>query len=399
MHHRATPDDVTTRVAVRAAAFSLVRGDWLDRIQRRLGIVRPGRRRALRRAALVGAFTWVPLLLLSAAQRVGYLAPSASIAFDLATHVRNFVAIPLLLLAEDVVDERFALVVRTFVDEALVPDHQLPDFERALARSERLRDDWEAPVLMIGLAFVWSWFVARARLHQPNPTWFAPAGHLSWAAWWQVLVSTPIFAMLVMLWVWRWVLWSMFLLRMARLDLQIVGTHPDGAGSLGFLALPSYAFALVVFACTAAISAAWGQLALFQGARVLDFVVPGCALVATSLAVGLGPLMAFSPRLLRVKLRDVEALRVFTHRVMRWFDEGWVQRRDRLAARDMNDIPAEVFANMGDSYARTAAMRTVPFDKMTVLVLAAAVVVPMLPLTLTQLSLRDLARTLLKALM
>ncbi|MGE8677981.1 MAG: hypothetical protein ACN6PE_05150 [Achromobacter marplatensis] len=48
-------------------------------------------------------------------------------------------------------------------------------------------------------------------------------------------MTRPLFSVLRLAWVWRLVLASIVLLRIARLPLKLVPSHPDRVGGLGFL--------------------------------------------------------------------------------------------------------------------------------------------------------------------
>ena len=48
-------------------------------------------------------------------------------------------------------------------------------------------------------------------------------------------MSIPIFQFLTLRWLYRLLLWFLFLWRVSRLDLRLAPSHPDRAGGLGFL--------------------------------------------------------------------------------------------------------------------------------------------------------------------
>ena len=53
----------------------------------------------------------------------------------------------------------------------------------------------------------------------------------------------PIFQFLLVRWYFRLFIWTRFLWQVSRIELQLIPTHPDRAGGLGFLANIVYAFA------------------------------------------------------------------------------------------------------------------------------------------------------------
>ena len=102
---------------------------------------------------------------------------------------------------------------------------------------------------MVVLAFgpsiqpnVAEFFIGRATTWHVVPT---DAGKLSYAGWWFVLISAPLFRLLLLRWLWRIVLWAIFISRVTHLHLRLVPTHPDLAAGLGFLTEAQKAFSSI----------------------------------------------------------------------------------------------------------------------------------------------------------
>ena len=87
---------------------------------------------------------------------------------------------------------------------------------------------------------------------------------LTAAGWWCALVSSPVFWFLLLRWLWRHAVWGLLLRDLARLELRLVATHPDGAGGLAFIGQYPNAFAAFVFALSCVLGAAIAR-ALLQG--------------------------------------------------------------------------------------------------------------------------------------
>jgi hypothetical protein len=56
--------------------------------------------------------------------------------------------------------------------------------------------------------------------------------------------------------------------RMSRLDFQLMPTHPDGAGGLGFLGYAHVPFGSIVFALGATLSGILATRIVFEGASL-----------------------------------------------------------------------------------------------------------------------------------
>ena len=99
--------------------------------------------------------TWVPLLVLSAVQGLA-IGHDVSIPYlyGFAAYARFLVAVPLLILAEGLIEHHIAGVAAHFRHARLVPERQYPEYEAALDRALRLRDSTLAEVVLFGLAGV-----------------------------------------------------------------------------------------------------------------------------------------------------------------------------------------------------------------------------------------------------
>ena len=84
-------------------------------------------------------------------------------------------------------------------------------------------------------------------------------------------MSVPISQFFLYRWYFRLFVWALLLWRVSRLDLQLLPTHPDQAGGLGFLAVVPSAFALVILAQGALLSGSIGTRILLQGATLDAF--------------------------------------------------------------------------------------------------------------------------------
>jgi hypothetical protein len=123
------------------ADFSLVAGGPTHRLQQRLGLIKLGSPHLPRRAKLSIVLTWVPLLVLSAAQglAIGHDV-RIPLLYDFAAYERFLVAIPLLIPAEGLIEHHIAGVAPHFMHSKLVPERQYPDYAATLDRAIRLRD-------------------------------------------------------------------------------------------------------------------------------------------------------------------------------------------------------------------------------------------------------------------
>jgi len=129
----------------------------------------------------------------------------------------------------------------------------------------------------------------------------SPLGLL--AGWWLGLISLPVFQFLLFRWYYRLVIWARFLWQVSRIKLNLLATHPDRHGGLGFVTVVNYAFAPLLLAQGVLLSGMIATRLLYTGARLADFKVDVLGLVAAVVFVILAPLLVFCPQLIEVKLR------------------------------------------------------------------------------------------------
>ena len=220
-----------------AEAFSLTRGGPLYRLQLRLGAAKEERTQVARRALVAILVTWLPLLLLSAAQGLVF-GKHLQVPFikDFAVYVRFLVALPLLIVSEVWIDPRLRITVNHFLKSGLVKEADLPSFEALIGRVTRLRDRVLPEMVMLVLAYLPSLSIHNPEiLIRHSDSWhFVSGGTLSYAGWWFGLISVSAYRFLLLRWVWRMFLWASFLWRVSKFDLVLflpIPTWPQASAS------------------------------------------------------------------------------------------------------------------------------------------------------------------------
>jgi hypothetical protein len=264
-----------------------------------------------------------------------------------------------------------------------------------------LRNSVTAEVLLIALVYgvgvlvVWRRFTAI-----DVSTWYAtasPAGsNLTRAGMWYAYLSLPIFQFLLLRWYFRLVIWIRFLWQVSRIDLALVPTHPDQVAGLGFLANTVYGFTVLLLAHGALLAAQIGNRIFFAGAAFRDFKVEIAVMVAFLMCVVFGPLLVFSPQLARAKRIGLNEYGTLAERYVRDFDGKWLRGEANESEPLMGSADIQSLADMGNSFLMLRSMRVAPITRDAILQLAAAVLVPLLPLLLTVMPVEELTRKLLE---
>jgi hypothetical protein len=386
-----------------AENFSVIRGGPTYQLQVRLGMA--GEERlgvALRTLGLV-LVCWLPLLILSLTQGLAYNR-SLQIPFlrDFAVNVRFLVSLPILVLAELGIDRRLRAIVIHFVDSGLVKAADLPSFEAGLKKVMRLRDRILPELTILAFAFLQSVPARHAEVLMAGVSnWHfvgtATGETVSQAGTWFATISTPIFRFLLWRWLWRIFLWTFFLWQVSRVKLQLVPTHPDQSAGLGFLSEGQRRLAPIVFAGGAVIAGQVANAIAYQGATLsgLKFVMISYGVMAILSLVA--PLLLMSPKLFKVKRQGILDYGALANTYTQSFDDKWVHGKQQgeplLGSSDIQSL-----ADLSNSFAIVRDMRPVPVNKNTLVALALAAALPLLPVIFLVSPADELVRAVLKML-
>jgi hypothetical protein len=380
--------------------FSLFLGGPLFQLLRRARLTDDALLLLRQRIVVIALFAWLPLLLLSALEGQ-LLGGDVAVPFllDLETHIRFLVALPLLIVAELVVHQRMRPLLEQFLERHLIPENAIARFEAAIASAFRLRNSVLAEVLLIafvygvGILVVWRHYGAL-----DTATWYATptaeGTQLSLAGTWHRYLSLPIFQFLLVRWYFRLFIWMRFLWQVSRIELRLVPTHPDRVGGLSFLANTVYAFAVLAVAHGTFLAGILADRILHLGAALPEFKVEVALMVAYLLCLVVGPLMVFAPQLARAKRQGLRDYGTLAERYVREFDAKWLRGGAPADEPFVGSGDIQSLADLGNSYEVVRTMRLVPITKEAVLRLAAAPLLPLVPLLLTMMPLEELVRTL-----
>ena len=382
--------------------FSLALGGPLYQLWRRGRLTGDALEMMHRRVIVLSLLAWLPLLLLSVAQGTAW-GGRVAVPFlqDVEMHVRLLVALPLLIVAELVVNQRTRLTVRQFVERGLIPDAARARFDAIIDSAMRLRNSVIAEVSLIAFVYVVGvGFIWRTQVALPVASWYGTPAAGTWhptlAGWWMGCVSLPVFQFLLLRWYFRIVVWARFLWQVSRIELTLVPTHPDRSGGLGFLALVGYAFSPLLVAQGALVAGTIAERIFHAGATLPQFKLELVGVVVVLVFLVLGPMLVFGPKLAAAKREGLREYGTLAQRYVREFDQKWL--RGGAAADEpfvgSGDIPS--LADLGSSFQVVQDMRLMPFTWQTVLQLAVAILVPVAPLLLTMFSLEQLVGEAIK---
>jgi hypothetical protein len=396
-HPTSTPSDKLLR---NPPDFSLVHGGPLFQLLLRAHLSDDALQLARQRIIVISLLAWLPLLLLSALEG-NLLAGSVAVPFlmDVEVHIKFLLAIPLMVGAELVVHSRMRLVIKQFLDRNLIPESAMPRFDAAIHSAFRLRNSTLAEVLLIafvygiGVLVIWRQYTAL-----DAPTWFATPGadgsSLSFAGMWYAYLSQPLLQFLLLRWYFRLFIWARFLWQVSRIELDLVPTHPDRTGGLGFLAATVYAFIPLLMAHGAIVAGNLANRIFHLGATLPEFKGEIILLVVWLLCVVLGPLLVFAPQLAAAKRQGLREYGILAQRHNREFDRKWLRGGAPADEPLVGSPDISSLADLGNSYEVVRSMNAAPVSRDAVIRLAAAVLVPVVPLLLTMMPWEELVKRL-----
>jgi hypothetical protein len=381
--------------------FSLVLGGPIYQLFRRTHLSGEGLELLHRRILVITLIAWLPLLILSALGS-HLLAPTVKVPFlyDIETHVKLLVALPILIAVELIVHSRIRLAVRAFLARRIVLEQDIPRFNAAIESAMRLRNSVPVELGLILLVYTVGQWIWRSEDVLGTATWYAaPHGghlHLTSAGYWYAFVSLPIFQFILLRWYLRFFIWVRFLWQTSRLNLHLIPIHPDRAGGLSFLGKSSYAFGPILFVQGIRLAGLIGSHVLYAGANLWSFKMQAAGLIGFFLVFFLGPLTMFTPQLARAKRNGLADYGLLASRYVEDFEQKWVRRNTTNADELLGSGDIQSLADLGNSYAAVREMQLVPFALQDVTRLAVAMAAPLLPLGLTVFSLEELVMRALK---
>jgi hypothetical protein len=386
--------------AIDPADFSLVLGGPLYQMWRRAHLAGDALELLRRRIIVLTTVAWVPLLVLSVVEGQALGGVALPFLYDIELHVRLLVAVPLLLLAELVVHRRLRPMAQQFLDRNLIPESELPRFHAAVTSAMRLRNSVWAEVAIVAFVYIVGVGIIWRTQTLGVASWHgAPVDGLwrpSLAGWWLGLVSLPLFQFLLLRWYFRIFIWTRFLWQVSRIQLRLMPAHPDHVGGMSFVGSVGYAFSPLLLAQGAVLAGLIANRIFYAGAKLPDFKVELIGLVAVMVFALLGPLLMFSRQLEAAKRAGVREHGVLAQLYVREYERKWLRGGAPPDEPLLGSADIQSLADLGNSFGMVKEMRWVPFTVTTVFQLAVTTLLPVLPLTLTMISLEELLDRLLK---
>ncbi|RDJ12866.1 hypothetical protein [Rhizobium grahamii] len=371
-------------------------------LQRRLNLVHERNLHTGRRILVFVTVAWAIPLLLTLPTLTSETPALKAYLTDPGPWARFFVGIAAFLAAEQAVEAGLRRKLGQFVNAPLIaPASQgaaILALDKALAR----RNSALAEITCLAFAAV-SAVLAFATFKQlPSTGWAATvageAHHLTLAGWWCVFISIPLFIFLFVRGIWRHLVWAGLLRSIARLDLRLVSTHPDGKGGLAFLGEYPNAYVLFVFgtSCGMAAAVAKHQMQADLSAATLTTIMAVWLLIV--LAFFAYPLSAFSKPLAQLKDRTLLTLSALATTHQRAAERKSLGAN--VVARDTKEAEQTIDpVDLTKQYEQTRKLSSMLVNRNTLLPVAAAALLPFAIAGATRLPYKEVFSVLKKLLL
>jgi hypothetical protein len=369
-----------------------------EKLVQRLGI-NMHEEKPVRAAVIFAAIAWVPLVILCVIDGTLF---GGSVAIplvkDFPPNVRFLLAIPLIILAQGVIAPRIRNAARQFVETGIITEKMLPAYEEKIERALKLRDSSVAEIIIVCIAFIGAYTALRTGLPSTASTWYVSGESgtraITFAGYFYLLISTPLYQFFLLRWIWRYFIWVSFLRGVSKMDLHLLPTHPDDCGGLGFLPLTQRIFGIIIFIVSSMFAASLAGGIIYEGGSFLDekFIVIG--FLVFLLIFFLFPLLFFTGILIRTKREGLLKYGAFATMYSRAFDKKWIrgdnpENEPMLGSGDMQSL-----ADLGNSFNVIQSMKGMPIDKETIIALLIPGIIPLIPLLLYEVPVKDIFETL-----
>jgi hypothetical protein len=352
-----------------AENFSLVSGGPFYRSLQRMGLSEP--RLYIKRIVVWLMLTWLPLALLSLARGTAWGDKvRIPLLHDYSVYCRFLVAVPLLIVAEALIDPFLRRVVSTFNSSGTINEADLPAYHAALEKVTLLRNSGLVEFLLALLAGIpYFLLVAAAQWASSRvSSWHGTTSEgLSPAGWWFTFVASPVLRFLVFRWLWRYALWIYLLRGVSKLELHLLPTHPDRLGGLGFLLFAQQHFAILSAALGSVLAGQFADEIIFFGKTAEALKAPTILFIVISVLMILFPLVLFSPKLFKLRNDGLVRYGVVGMSVAGRFDTKWVESHESLPQEMIGSQDPSSLIDYIGSYDALRQTQVIPIDKRALL--------------------------------
>ena len=327
---------------------------------------------------------------------------------DVEVYVRFLVALPVLVLADAIIDPLIAYMTQSLHRSGIIDEEHKPRIDQAIARVKHGKDSYwaDSVVLLIVLSIILAYLVNIDELDISTQYTIWAITHTdqgatpTLAGWWFLLVSSAILNIILIRWLWRFLLWVGFLFRVSRIPLKLQPAHPDLTGGLGILRNGENAFTIIFFAFGAILAASLAEEIIHSPMTLRESLPVIMTFIVSVIVVLTLPLLFFSRQLAIASRWGRMAYGDLGYRLSRAFDKKWADPADTSNGDKLLDTAdSSVVCDYADVYGAARDMRIIPISLRGFLEQAVVLALPFLPLVFSEQSLPDLLSRILHSML
>ncbi|MDX2443998.1 MAG: hypothetical protein QNK30_09380 [Bacteroidales bacterium] len=392
-------NSLDSKTSANYSGFSLVSGGLIysiTKIFRRKA--KPGKE-LIHTAIALSVITWLPVCLL--ALFGGTLNDSdATINFfeDFLLHVRFLLVVPFLILIEKIVDRSFVKNIENSDD--LIPNSQQESFNKLVKRLNRLTDSFIPEIVMLIIVYgtiIIFWHITPESEAGRNYLLNTRGDQLNPAGWYYLIISMPIFQMLIFRWIWRWFIWLYSIVAISKYKLHVDPLHADQMAGLEYLNLVPLVFSFILMAPSAVLSAYIGIDIIYNDAILKSYAFQIILYVFLLPIIIYSPLLVYMPFLLRSKSDGIYEFGSLVRKHNNNFANKWIGNYQANKDDLLGSVDNSSLADINGSYGPIAELKIIPIDLKFLVISFVLNIIPYLPLVFTYYSVKDLVNLLLQS--
>ena len=342
--------------------------------------------------------TWLPLLIITSIEGTIYSGVSVPFLKDVSIHVRLLIVLPMLLTIKAIINSK-SIDLEIYFSNTLMNDKEKQVvLNKELQRVKRLINSAVPEIIFLLIIIAITISPLRGGILHETTSWrVAVEGGdtvLSFAGKWVTFISIPIFQFLILRWLWRYIIWSLFLFRLSNTRLNLQLTHPDQVAGLGIVADVHKYFGLIFLAVNVIAS---GEMIVRITENPDSFqAIRGEAIgnIAICVVLIFLPLFFFIFKLIKTRHHALMDLGNLGATLSGKFEEEWLRDipiEKKVLERKVSTSTLQDYSSV---YRSTEKMRSVPFRLQDVITVILILFIPYIPILLIHFSIIELLQKL-----
>ena len=348
----------------------------------------------LKKVIFFSALTWLPLFIITLIQN-NAINPEITMPFlkDYESYGRFLISIPAIFIAEKFINLQTSSSLVHFVESGIISENNVGEYESLLNKYRKLSDSKSLQVVIF--------IISTLNIFLVKTFWGSLMDFTSWkydtagdsitaAGYWYMIISLPVLKYLIFRLFCKFLLWTWFLIKISRMNLNLIAIDPDKSGGLGFLGIVQSSFGFLGFAQAAIASSEVANQVIYNGVPIEDYRF-SLLVIPIVVIVYLSPLFYFSRKLGKLKLDGIMIYSTLTHKYSKLFEDKWIRGNninDNESILGSGDIQS--LADIGATYEVVENIRVIPINLNIFLFMLIMVTIPFIPLLFLKFNIKQI---------